>query len=123
MAIRIVKGGNRLVKDDVHDAVVDDIEERREDEDKHYLRWSFELTRPGPHQGIRLSGLTSALLDENTDLDQWLKAILGRRIEHGEEMDIDAAVTGRPCRVRTVTETRDNGRRYSNVVEVLAPRA
>jgi len=123
VGIRVVKGGAYIVKDETYDAVVESLEERREDEDKHYLLFFFKLTEPGQYRGMRLSGLVSPILDEGTDLDRWLTAILGRRVEDGEEMDdLEAAVAGRPCRVRTETKTKA-GRRYSNVVDVSAAHA
>ena len=120
MAIRVVKGGDSTVEDGTYDAVVEGLEERCEEE-KHYYLMFFRLTS-GRHQGMRLSGLASPVLEEGSGLDIWLTAILAREVEVGEELDLDVLLPGKRCRFRVKNVTKA-GRRYSNVVRVLPSRA
>lgn len=118
MTIRIVKGSGRLVEDGTYAAVVKGLNERGKGKWKHYFIFHFMLAG-----GIRLTGLVPARFDEDTDLDRWLTAILGRTVEDGEELELKKAVVGRRCKVKTETVTKGKGRRYCNVIDVLPPKA
>lgn len=60
-------------------------------------RWEFEVVE-GDHKGVRLFGETPPKITERNRAGQWIRALLGRDLDAGEDVDTDDLI-GLLCQV------------------------
>jgi hypothetical protein len=84
---------------------------------KPWLKWTFEVYDGSP-EGIVMTAASSTALGPKAKARPWVEALLGRRLEPGEEIDTDT-LAPRDCQV-VVKNDPDAG--FARITDVLPPR-
>ncbi len=107
-----------VLPDGVYAVKLISVEEQISRDGLDFLRWIFEVVGEPEYAGASLTGATSLRLSPRSKARQWAEALLGRRLERGEELDTDTLI-GRTAMATVTTVDRD-GVSY-NRIESLAP--
>jgi hypothetical protein len=104
--------------DGVYSVRVTAVEEMVGRDGSAFIRWTFEVVNDPEYGGTALTAVSSLRLTPKSKTRQFCEALLGRRLERGEEVELDDLV-GRTA-LANVTSVERNGAIY-NTVESLAP--
>jgi hypothetical protein len=74
------------------------------------VRFWFEVL--AGEEKVRVPGIANAKLSRGSKLRAWVEALLGRQLQHGEELDAEQLV-GKPCKV--ALGVRDGHNRVEHV--------
>ena len=120
MAKLNVSAGGVDIADGAYEATLMELEvcepTDRSPNKKPWLKWHFTVFDGSEDQ--ELTGASSTALGPKSKARPWLEAILGRRLEPGEEIDTDT-VCPKDCQV---VLKNDPERGFTQVADVLPPR-
>lgn len=88
------------------------------------LEFTFEITDDAEYEGVQLRGIATLVerLTPKSKLRAWAEAILGQKLNEGDELDTDMLL-GKSCRINVIVEPGKNGGQFNKVKDVLPLRS
>lgn len=112
--------GGPQVENGVYDGTCLDIEQRAATANSPnrnpFLMWTFHVY--DTEEGQEMKQSTSSNFSPRANARQWAEALLGRKIDDGEEIDTDT-LCPKDCQV---VVKRDEDRGFARIVNVLPPK-
>lgn len=104
-----------VIKPGVYTARIASITERNDAQFGPALIWAFDVrTKRGP---IRVETMSSQSFGPKAKARQWTEAILGRKLQAGEEIELNDLV-GKECQVVLAVKETDAGNQVNRVESV-----
>lgn len=124
MQLKVEKAPTTHVPEGTYPAKVDAIEEisvrnlfgTQDEEHCERLRWVFLLE--GEHEGAKVSGLCSKIMNELSHLYKWVTAAMGKAPSIDSTIETDDLI-GKRVTVKVQDNLLGGGNEISNVVDVL----